>query len=85
MRGYQKKVIFLKNTGSELFDEAYFIVKYDEDKRFFSHATMVSEAQRIIEENFGRKKKRLKILNPTALLAFFLGFLFSLVLCFVFF
>ena len=52
VRGYQKKVIFIKNAGSNFFEEAYFVLKDDEKNRIFSHATMVSEANKIIEENF---------------------------------
>ena len=46
----------MKNTGSAIFDEAYFVVKesaYELD----TGADMVSEATRIIEENEGIKKK----------------------------
>ena len=48
VKGYQKRVVFMKNTGSEFFDEAYFVVcdaymdKNEED--------MISEANRIIDE-----------------------------------
>lgn len=75
MRGYQKKVIFLKNTGSDVFDEAYFVLKNDEKRSFFSHATMVNEAQKIIEENFGSKKKRRKWIVPS--LSFLSGVFFT--------
>ena len=81
MRAYQKKVIFLKNTGSELFDEAYFVISCDENRRIFSHATMVSEARRIIEENFEGKKRRSKILSPLSVSAFFLGSFLSVLVC----
>ena len=53
MRGYQKRVIYLKNTGSRHFEEAYFVVRTDaEDKKCSSHH-MIEEANRIVEENFG--------------------------------
>lgn len=77
MRGYQKKIIFLKNSGSDIFEEAYFVIKSDEKTRVFSHATMVSEAKRIIEENFGTQKRRLKFFNLKILIVFLLGFLTS--------
>ena len=83
MRGYQKKVIFLKNTGSELFDEAYFVMKCDEKMRFFSHATMVSEARRIIEENFEVKKRKFKFINLKVLFAFLIGAGFSFLISFL--
>lgn len=56
MRGYQRKVIYLKNTGSAIFDEAYFVVNERADGVKGS-ADMVSEANRIIEENTGGKRR----------------------------
>ena len=61
MRGCQKKIVFLKNTGSHIFDEAYFILKSDgHDEKDDKNVTrdMVCEANRIIEENFGLRKRR---------------------------
>ena len=51
VKGYQKKVVFLKNTGSEFFDEAYFVVCDAEHTQ--SDADMISEANRIIDEASG--------------------------------
>ena len=61
MRGCQKRIVFLKNTGSHLFDEAYFILKSDgQEQKNDKNVTrdMVCEANRIIEENFELGKKR---------------------------
>lgn len=85
VRGYQKKVIFIKNAGSNFFEEAYFVLKDDEKNRIFSHATMVSEANKIIEENFGIKKRRFKFLKLPVLFSFLLGCALSLFLSFVVF
>ena len=71
MRGCQKRVIFLKNTGSALFEEAYFVMRKEEKTERRSEADMVAEADRIIEENFG-KKKRIKF-GPLTLLTSFLS------------
>ena len=49
VRGCQRKVIFLKNTESKIFSEAYFIV--DDRARDASESDMVREANRIIDEN----------------------------------
>lgn len=49
MKGCQKKVIFLKNTGSYLFDEAYFIISKEGERCPVSEDSMISEANRIIE------------------------------------
>ena len=73
MRGYQRRVIFLKNTGSALFEEAYFVMRSEEMAEGKSEADMVSEATRIIEENFGKRKKRRKIPWLLTLLFSFLG------------
>lgn len=58
MRGYQKRVIYLKNTGSRNFEEAYFIVRQDACD-VASSALMIDEANKIIEENFGARRGRL--------------------------
>jgi hypothetical protein len=49
VRGCQRKVIFLKNTDSKIFSEAYFIV--DDRALSTSESDMVREANRIIDEN----------------------------------
>ena len=72
MRGYQKKVIYIKNTGSEYFEEAYFVVK-GENKKEMPRGRMIDEAHRIIEENLERKKKRLPSLYLGYIGMFILG------------
>lgn len=59
IRGCQKKAVYVKNTGSPLFEGAYFIVKdkYASDEP--TELNIISEANRIIEENsdlIGRKR-----------------------------
>jgi len=73
VRGYQRRVIFLKNTGSALFEEAYFVMRSEEMTEGKSEADMVSEAGRIIEENFGKKEKRKKISKHLTLLISFMS------------
>ena len=66
LKGCRKQMIVLRGTGSEIFDEAYFILKSDVEKgkaginasnrpsRRFSgrdQTTMLLEANRILEEN----------------------------------
>lgn len=85
MRGYQKKVIFIKNVGGEIFEEAYFVIKGEEKTLKISHTTMVAEAKRIIEENFGTPQRRLRLLKCKTLFAFFAGFILSFVLTVAFF
>ena len=67
MRGYQKRVIYIKNTGSEIFEEAYFVVKGDVTASLHTHDKMVDEANRIINENFESKRgKFLRTLKGAA-------------------
>lgn len=52
MKGCQKRIIVMKNTGSNLFDEAYFILKESAMRsQSISEHDMVGEASRIIYEN----------------------------------
>ena len=76
MRGYQKRVIYLKNTGSSLFEGAYFVVKSDRDPTLKEKEKMVDEANRIIRENFKREKKE-KMQYLRYLLAFLVGLAIS--------
>ena len=49
LRGCQKKVVVLKDTGSDMFEEAYFIVKPEIEKK--SDFDIISEATKIISES----------------------------------
>ena len=82
MRGYQKNVIFLKNTGSSVFEEAYFVVKADKSEIFKGEKNtteLVKEANRIIEENayYAREKRRKNKIDFKSVVIFGLGFLLS--------
>ena len=86
MRGYQRRVIFLKNTGSALFEEAYFVMRSLEMAEGRSEADMVAEADRIIEENFGKRKRRIekrKLLIPS--LSFVGGAILTFIIALIFF
>ncbi|MHB1151292.1 MAG: hypothetical protein ACYCWE_07700 [Eubacteriales bacterium] len=51
-RGCQKKIIKLKNIGSGVFDEAYFILKdVAAESPYITETDMIKEANRIISEN----------------------------------
>ena len=61
LRGCQKKVIFLKNTGNQLFEEAYFVIKPEFEG--VSEFEIISEATKIANScgaNEKLKKKRSK-------------------------
>lgn len=81
MRGCEKRVIYLKNTGSDLFDEAYFVVSHVGEIAPSESLDMVSEANRIIDEciedkNTLRREEKVKRISGF-ILPFFLGTLFT--------
>ena len=85
MRGYQRRVIFLKNTGSALFEEAYFVMRSLEMAEGRSEADMVAEADRIIEENFGKKRRhREKRRLLSLIISFACGALLTLIIALFF-
>jgi hypothetical protein len=54
-KGIQKRIILLKNTGSDYFEEAYFIIKDEADGKSVPSGDendMIKEANRIISETF---------------------------------
>lgn len=58
IKGFQKNVIVVKDTGSEIFEQAIFIVK--KEIPALSDYTLIREAERIIEEKVScpRTKRR---------------------------
>lgn len=83
MRGYQKRVIFLKHTGSRLFDEAYFVVSPSSEGA--AEGDMVLEANRIIEDNIKSEGSDIKRASKKFWVPFLAGavisaFIFSAVL-----
>ena len=69
MRGYQRKVIHIKNTGSYLFDEAYFILKPQAYNK--KESDVILEATRIINDLNGsqqKKKERKRVVSSVAYL-----------------
>ena len=85
MRGYQKRVVYLKNTGSSVFEEAYFVIKSDKlnqiDKKRYIGEELIEEANRIIEENKKLyERKTLGLFNFKNILIFGIGFLCSSVI-----
>lgn len=81
MRGYQKKVIYLKNTGSRNFEEAYFVLRSDVDSPKISEGEMIKEANTIIDENFGISTRGFFYNKRWHFFAFFVGFALSFLLC----
>ena len=77
MRGYQKKVIYLKDTGSDFFDEAYFIISRECEIAHIDKGDMVLEASRIIEESLGGRSKNKKKVGFAGVLSVVLPFFFG--------
>ena len=75
MRGYQKKVIFLKDTGSQFFDEAYFVVSRHGEAAHIEQSDMVFEANRIIKESLEGKETRVRKDRKRLVLGFVIPFL----------
>ena len=77
MKGCQRKVIFLKNTGSDMFDEAYFVVSRDCENEKICEDSMIAAANRIINDSIEldkeKKKKRILKLVLKNLLPFAVG------------
>ena len=81
MRGYQKKVIYLKNTGSRNFEEAYFVLRSDIDSPKISEGEMIKEANTIIDENFGNSTRSFFYNKRWYFFTFFVGFALSFLIC----
>ena len=81
VRGCQKSVIYLKNTGSDLFEEAYFVVSRDGELSGIGQSDMIYEANRIIDESLederiGKRQKHGGRVKNFAI-PFLCGILFS--------
>ena len=50
LKGCQRKIIVMKNTGSNIFEEAYFVLRENAVKAHISETDMIEEANRIIKE-----------------------------------
>lgn len=64
LKGCRKQMIVLRGTGSEIFDEAYFVLKSNGEERIRrdsperERTAMLIEANRILEENRLSEKYR---------------------------
>ena len=84
MKGYEKKVFFLKNTGSNIFEEAIFLVKGEGCVPSFDEGDMIVEANRIIEASLSSKaassERERGLFFSKFLTPFFLGAIISAVI-----
>ena len=74
MRGCERKIIMLKGTDSEIFDEAYFLIRRD-FKEGGSTGEIVHEAQRIVDMNTTHRRQSGKCKSEKR--AFFFGAIFG--------
>ncbi|MBO5908370.1 MAG: hypothetical protein J6Q67_01085 [Clostridia bacterium] len=84
MRGYKKKVILIKNTGSDMFEEAFFVLKSDnkeENRQINLTRDMVYEANRVIDEKVVDDRKRKSAVILASLISFLSGALISVSVC----
>ena len=72
LRGCQKKVVFLKNTGSQVFEEAYFVIKHEFEA--ISEYEIISEATKIANGCSEPQKKARKGKWGFSFFLFSLGF-----------
>ncbi len=72
LKGAQKKMIVVKTAESNVFEEAYFVVRRDAEN---SHMDMLAEANKIIENCTGgrRKKEKTKLMPKFRDWVFFAG------------
>lgn len=87
IKGCQKRMIFVKNTGCDLFDEAYFVLRDDVPPSAELDSSIIQIATEIINQSVPLKSKRKKVhKSHRGILGFFVGCAFSVaVSVFVFF
>ncbi|MBR2024819.1 MAG: hypothetical protein IKA02_03300 [Clostridia bacterium] len=56
LKGCQKKIIFLKDTGCDIFEEAYFVINPEYEG--MNKSDIVNEATKIASEIYQDKKNR---------------------------
>lgn len=83
MRGYQKRVIFVKNTGSRHIEEAYFVMRSDVSGAEVSRELVVAEADRIIKESFADAGRGFIYRKRWYILSFFIGCAITLAACII--
>ena len=88
VRGCQKKIIYLKNTNSEVFDEAYFVVNDKVLDKDMTECDMVKEANRILDECICIEEKSNILLRSLdfirkIIIPFLIGILFGVIIALI--
>ena len=83
IKGCQKRMIFIKNTGCDLFDEAYFVLKNDIPTSQENENDIIRTATAIINEHEYplNKKKNGKKVRFNGALIFAVGALCGALIC----
>lgn len=55
LKGYQRRIVLVKDTGSPLFSEAYFVLSEDADR--LRRGDIVEEATRIVARETGETRQ----------------------------
>ena len=76
IKGINRRVVIMKNTGSECFDEAYFLIK---ENNFPRGKSPIEEARRIVREMELPKKK--SILSASDCLLLLIGCAVGVAIC----
>lgn len=71
--GYQRKLYYIKDTGSKLFREAYFVLREGADMSFVCENDLAAEADRILRERFPAKRRRLIRPRTVGIITFAVG------------
>jgi hypothetical protein len=71
LRGCKRNMIVLRGTGSDLFEEAYFVVKEEAERR--SETDMLEEAERIIDKSSPTRSGATKRIGLFSVLGFLFG------------
>ena len=77
IKGCNKSVIYMKNTESDVFDEAYFILRNTIPADAYRECDMVREAERIIREGSGQTHASTR--RPRSIYSFVMGVVCSVV------
>ena len=77
LKGIERHMVVLKNTGSPLYEEAYFILNDEKTDNGILEADILAEANRIVAKEEKRFRGRPLLEGYGEKISFALGFVFS--------
>ena len=79
LKGCQKKIIQIKDTGSKYFEEAYFIIKNESLKSEINECNIIRDATAIVNEYIsGSARDKIRKRNTKGMILFSIGFFIGL-------